>query len=415
MLSLTDNQYQIQGIPLLDLAEKYGTPLYVYDTDRMQLQLKRLQEAFSGLPVRFKYACKALTNINILRLLHGWGVGIDAVSWEEVETAFRAGIPAQDIIMTPNCVSFSEVAQVVEKGVLVNIDNLSLLEQFGDHYGSKVPCCLRLNPHVVAGGNPQIQTGHIDSKFGISIYQLRHLLRIVENYQIQVIGLHMHTGSDIVDYRSFLQAAEVVYEAASHFSELQFMDFGSGFKVPYHPGQSETNIVELGQEVKKSFSSFCQKYGRDLELWFEPGKFFVSEAGYFLVTTNVVKQTPSTIFAGVNSGQNHLLRPMFYKSHHEILNITNPTGKPRIYNVVGYICEEDTFAIDRRIPSIKEGDVLCFLNAGAYCFSMSSNYNSRIKPAEVLLHKQQDYLIRKRENLEDLFRNQVIVDFESSQ
>ncbi len=397
----------LQGISLLDLCDQYGTPLYVYDAETIRRQYDALHHAFSGLKLKVKFACKALTNISIMRLLRSWGSGVDCVSIEEVRIAMVAGFAPADICYTPNCVSFAEIEEAVELGVMLNIDDLSVLEKFGHRYGNTVPCCLRFNPHILAGGNPHIQTGHIDSKFGISIYQLRHLLRIVENHKLRVIGVHMHTGSDILDPGTFIRGAEILFDTARHFNDLQFIDFGSGFKVPYKEGDIATNIDEFGQQMTQAFSDFCREYGRELEIWFEPGKFLVSESGKLLVKTNVVKQTVSTLFAGVNSGQNHLIRPMFYDAYHRITNISNPEGTPRIYSVVGYICETDTFGWDRKINEIHENDVLCIHNAGAYGYSMSSNYNSRLRPAEVLIHEGRATLIRRRETLDDILRTQI--------
>lgn len=259
----------------------------------------------------------------------------------------------------------------------------------------------------MAGGNSNISVGHIDSKFGISIHQIPHLLRIVKLTNMTVNGIHMHTGSDILDIDVFLYASEILFETAKNFENLEFIDFGSGFKVPYKPGDIETNIEELGAKLTARFNTFCKAYGRELTLAFEPGKFLVSEAGYFLTRVNVVKQTTSTVFASVDSGFNHLIRPMFYGATHQIENLSNPEGRERYYSVVGYICETDTFASNKRIKEITEGDILCFKNAGAYCFTMASNYNSRYRPPEVLWHDGKAILIRERENFEDLIRNQV--------
>lgn len=220
----------------------------------------------------------------------------------------------------------------------------------------------------------------------------------------------MHTGSDILDAGVFLQGAEILFEAAKDFPELEFIDFGSGFKVAYKEGDVTTDIEELAAAIAQRFNEFCADYGRKLELWFEPGKFLVSEAGYFLVKANVIKQTTATVFVGVNSGLNHLIRPMLYDAYHEIINISNPLGKQRIYTVVGYICETDTFGWDRKLTEVHEGDILCFKNAGAYGMTMSSNYNARFRPAEVLIYNKKAHLIRKQENFDDLIRNEVAVD-----
>lgn len=400
----------ISGVPLLDIAEQFGTPLYVYDTAHIEARYKRLTNAFSKSNVKFKYACKANSNINILRFLQRLGSGLDTVSIQEVQLGLHAGYAPEEIIFTPNCVSVEEIKMAVDLGVHINIDNISILEQFGHHYGGSVPVCIRLNPHILAGGNYQISTGHIDSKFGISIYQMRHVERVVASTGIQVRGLHMHTGSEIKDIDVFLRGVEILFEMTEYFPDLEFLDLGSGFKVAYKPGDIETDVESLGLRLTERFNAFCKQYGRDLELWFEPGKYLVSDSGTFLVRVNVIKQTTATVFAGVDSGFNHLIRPMFYQAHHEVHNISNPTGIQRIYTVVGYICETDTFAWDRRIAEIREGDVLAFRNAGAYGYMMSSNYNSRFRPAEVMVHGGKAHLIRKRETLEDLLAKQIVLD-----
>lgn len=397
---------------LLQLAEEFGNPLYVYDAEKIQTQYHKLEKAFSKVKqLRINYAVKALSNISVLKLLKQLGSGLDTVSIQEVHLGLMAGYQPEKIIYTPNGVSLEEIEEVAALGVQINIDNLSVLEQFGAKHPN-VPVCIRINPHVMAGGNSNISVGHIDSKFGISIHQLPHLLRIVQNTGMHINGIHMHTGSDILDIEVFLYAAEILFDNAKNFKELEFIDFGSGFKVPYKKDDIHTDIEELGKKLSKRYNSFCAEYGRDLTLCFEPGKFLVSEAGYFIAKVNVVKQTTSTVFAGVDSGFNHLIRPMLYGSYHHIENLSNPKGKERFYSVVGYICETDTFASNRRIAEIKEGDLLCFRNSGAYCFSMSSNYNSRVRPAEVLWYNGKGHLIRKRETFDDIIRNQVVIDLE---
>lgn len=395
---------------LLAIAEQYGCPTYVYDGNKIESQFERLENAFKGVKkLKINYAAKALTNISILKLLKNKGSGLDTVSLEEVLLGLEAGFSADDIMFTPNGVSMQEIEDVAALGVQINIDNLSILEQFGTKHPT-TPVCIRINPHVMAGGNSNISVGHIDSKFGISVHQIPHILRIIENTKMTINGIHMHTGSDILDIEVFLYAAEILFETAKHFKNLDFIDFGSGFKVPYKEGDLETDIEELGEKLTQTFNDFCKEYGKDLILVFEPGKFLVSQAGVFLAKVNVVKQTTSTVFAGVDTGFNHLIRPMFYNSYHHITNISNLEGKQRFYSVVGYICETDTFASNRKIAEINEGDILCFHNAGAYCFSMASNYNSRFKPAEVLVYNQQIHLIRKRETYKDLLHNQILVD-----
>lgn len=396
---------------LIEIAQEFGNPIYVYDSEKIKFQYERLTSAFKDIGnLRINYATKALSNLSVLKYMKLLGAGLDTVSIQEVRLGLAAGFEPQAIIYTPNGVSLKEIEAVAQMGVQINIDNLSLLEQFGARHPN-TPVCIRINPHVMAGGNSNISVGHIDSKFGISIHQIPHLLRIVENTAMNINGIHMHTGSDILDIDVFLHAAEILFDTAKHFKNLAFLDFGSGFKVPYHDNDIETNIEELGEKLSSRFISFCEEYGSDLQLIFEPGKFLVSQAGYFVTQVNVVKQTTSTVFAQVDSGFNHLIRPMLYGSHHHIENISNPEGKERFYSVVGYICETDTFGSNRKIAEIKEGDLLVFKNCGAYCFSMASNYNSRYRPAEILWHEGKAHLIRKMESFEDILQNQVEINF----
>ncbi len=407
IMDLENGQYRMSGgVDPLAIAEKYELPLYVYDSAVMKRQYDRMINAFQGAHVKIHYACKALSNINVLSLFREYGAGLDTVSIQEVALGLKAGFAPQDIIYTPNCVSLEEIEEAVALGVKINIDNTSILEQFGQIH-PEVPVCIRINPHIMAGGNSKISVGHIDSKFGISFHQMPLVHRIIEATGLRVEGLHMHTGSGILDTDVFLSGAEILLNIAMEFPDLEYLDFGSGFKVPYKEGDVETNIEELGKKIGDRFQEFCREYGKDLTLIFEPGKFLVSEAGYFLARVNVIKQTTSTVFAGIDSGLNHLIRPMFYNAYHDIINLSNPRGRARFYTVVGYICETDTFGVNRRIAEIREQDVLCLQNAGAYCFSMASNYNSRFRPAEVLVHEGKDYLIRKRETMNDLLHNQV--------
>ena len=393
---------------LIEVANEFGAPVYVYDVAKITEQYNKLTEAFKQHPTKFYYACKALSNINVLRHLRSLGSLLDCVSINEVKLGLLAGYTSDQILFTPNCVDFNEIVDAAALGVRINLDNISILEQFGNKFGGSYPVCIRINPHIVAGGNYKISTGHIDSKFGISIHQLRHIERVVKTTGLHVAGLHMHTGSEIKDIEVFLQGLDVMFDIATRFPGIDFIDLGSGFKVAYKEDEKETDVNSLGQKVADAVKAFETEYNRKLEIWFEPGKYLVSECGYFVVKANVIKQTTATVFVGVNSGFNHLIRPMFYEAYHRITNISNPTGVERIYTVVGNICETDTFAWDRVLNEVREGDYLVFHNAGAYGFEMSSNFNSRLKPAEVMIKDGKAMLIRKADVFEDLLRGQVI-------
>lgn len=409
-MKVSKGKYEIQGKDVVAICEEFGTPVYVYDASKIVDQINSLKSAFSETNFKIKYAAKALTNISILKLVRKHAGGIDVVSIQEAELALKAGFVPSEIMFTPSGVDFDELLQGVDLGLYINLDNLSILEKFGKKFESKYPVCLRLNPHIMAGGNYKISTGHGGSKFGISIYQLPQIIEIVRKYNIKVNGLHIHTGSEISETEVFLKMSEILFGVAQDFRDLKFIDFGSGFKVAYKEDDMVTNVYDLGLKLSKAFNHFCEKYGRKLELWIEPGKFLVSEAGYLLVKTNVVKSTPSVTFVGVNSGLNHLIRPMMYDAYHEIVNVSNPGGEKKVYTIVGNICETDTLGADRKLSEVREGDILAIKNAGAYGFSMASNYNSRLRPAEVLVLDGKAQLIRKRETFEDLLRNQVELD-----
>ncbi len=406
-MQLISSEYLIQGLRVTDIAKEFGTPVYVYDAERIFQQVSNLNEAFSGLNLKIKYAAKALTNQAILKVMKKAGIGLDVVSIQEVQLGLKAGFDKKEIMFTPNCTPYHEIEEAVALGVHLNIDNLPYLERFGKQYGDSYPLCIRVNPHIEAGGNDKIKTGHAESKFGISIDQIVDVYKIVKQYNINVSGLHVHTGSDFGSIEVFLKGAQLLFDIAKHFDKLQFIDFGSGFKVPYKEGDKATNLTDMGAKMREVFKAFTKEYGRELEIWFEPGKYLVSECGLLLTTANLLKTTPAATFVGVDSGLNHLIRPMMYGAYHDIVNISNPLAEKKKYAVVGYICETDTFGWDMSINDVREGDIIALKNAGAYGFSMSSNYNSRFRPAEVLIYQGKAHLIRKRETMDDLLRNQV--------
>ena len=406
-MELNQGTFQLQGIAFSDLAKEFGTPLYIYDAQKIERQALSLKSAFSEVNVRIKYAAKALTNISILKLMRKNGIGVDVVSIQEVQIALKAGFLPSEIMFTPNCVDFEEICEGAALGLNINLDNLSALEKFGNKFGDRYACGLRLNPNILAGGNYKISTGHGHSKFGISVYQLPEIKKLVEQYKINLNGLHIHTGSEITDLDVFMKMADILFGIALDFPGLKFIDFGGGFKVAYKPGDAVTDVNALGSKLSKWFKDFDRNYGRKLELWIEPGKYLVSEAGYLLVKTNVVKPTTTVTFAGVNSGLNHLIRPMMYDAYHEIVNVSNPEGPQKVYTVVGNICETDTLGADRSLSEVREGDFLVIKNTGAYGYMMASNYNSRLRPAEVLIIDGKAKLIRERDTFEGLLKGQV--------
>ena len=400
-------QQELSPELLSSIANKYGTPLYVYSADKITAQFRNLQTAFSNSNTRFFYASKALTNINILKHILSIGCSIDCSSVNEAHLALHAGFKPENILYTSNGIDFTEIEEAVGLGININIDSLSNLEKFGKKYGHSYPVGIRLRPNIMAGGNLKISTGHSNSKFGIPIEQLNEILDLVQQHHIFIRGLHIHTGSEIKDVSVFMKVAEVFFELVPHFPELEFLDLGGGFKVAYKAHDHEIKL--LGSEIEKFLTNLENKHQRKFQCWFEPGKYLVSESGYLITKVNVLKTSQNTVFAGVDTGLNHLIRPMMYDAYHRIANITNLIGETKTYTITGNICETDTFGTDRHLHEVHEGDLLAIYNAGAYGFEMSSNYNSRYKPAEVLVLEGKVSLIRKRDEFTDLLRNQITV------
>ncbi|MBN8676417.1 MAG: diaminopimelate decarboxylase [Chitinophagales bacterium] len=400
---------QLSNEQLVASANEFGTPLYVYQAEKIKEQYEKLAAAFSILDTRFFYASKALTNINILRYIKSIGCNVDCSSINEVKLALHAGFIPGNILYTSNGIAFDEIEEAVAAGVHINIDSLSNLEKFGKKYGHSYPVGIRIRPNIMAGGNLKISTGHEGSKFGIPVNQLDKIEELVKKHNIFIKTLHIHTGSDIKDADVFVKGMEVLFDIIPHFPELEIIDLGGGFKVPYKPGEKETDVHLLAKKIKETFDAHPLAGNKKFQLWFEPGKFLVSECGYLVTQVTVVKDTGSTIFAAVNSGLNHLIRPMMYDAYHHIENISNPGGTEKVYTVTGNICETDNFGVDRKLKEVREGDLLVLYNAGAYGFEMSSNYNSRYKPAEVLIIDNKAKLIRKRDEFNDLLRNQLEV------
>ncbi len=399
----------MENSALVKATETYGSPLYIYDGNQMMKNYRQFIRAFNVEKLKVHYACKALNNQTILKLFKSLGAGLDCVSIQEVQLGLNAGFLADDILFTPNNISTEEYEEAIALGVKINVDNLYTLEYMGMNHHD-IPLYVRINPHLMAGGNQNISVGHIDSKFGISIHQVPNVERIVKKLNIDVRGIHVHTGSDILDADIFIKAAELVFSVVKKFETVTHIDFGSGFKVAYRPEDLHTDIAAFGKKFSKAFNDFCERQKKEYTLEFEPGKYMVSNAGYFVAKSNLIKQTTSCTFVGLDTGFNHLIRPMFYNAYHHIENLSNPAGEKKVYNVVGYVCETDSFASDRIIPEVRKGDFLVFKNAGAYCATMASNYNSRPRPSEILLYNKELHLIKRRETVEDLLSTQVAVN-----
>ena len=395
---------------LLKAVEIYGSPIYLYDLEKIKSQLIKFNESFrSAGKIKVHYATKALSNISILKFIMNLDCGLDAVSIQEIKLGLKAGFKPESILYTPNGVCIEEINEAVKLGVKINLDSIESIIDFSDSFPNN-SLFIRVNPNIFDGGNNQTRVGHSESKFGIPVNQIEDLVKMEKGNKINIEGIHVHSGSDISNIESFVKGAKTVFNLALKFRNIKYVDLGGGFKVPYFKDDSFTDIEELGKKITIEFNNFKKEYNKDIVLIFEPGKYLVSEAGFFLTKVNYVKQGSKNKFAQINSGFNHFIRPALYDSFHEIENISNPSGKKEKYSVVGYICENDTFADNREISKINKGDILCFKNAGAYGFSMSSNYNSRFTPAEVCFHNNKLKLIRKSQKIDDLLNNQIIID-----
>lgn len=368
-------------------AEKLGTPVYLYDANIIKRQCKELKKYLSG--INLYYACKANTNLEIIKLIYKEGFGIETVSPEEVAAARKAGVPVSQITFTCGSIDEEEIIFVVKKGIRIHLDSLTQVEIFGKHFSKRKnlqEISVRLNLMVGAGHHSHVITGGPESKFGIDISQIKQLKKLALKYNLRIIGLHQHIGSNILDIPIFLKGIKVMLKNALLFPDLKHLDFGGGFGVPYKPEEKRLDIKNLSLEIKKEILDFRKKYGRHVQMSFEPGRYLVAEAGYLLVRVNDIKRNPTKTFIGVNSGLNHFIRPAMYGSYHAIENLSNNSKKGEEVTIAGNICESgDVFAKNRMIANPKIGNILAIKNAGAYGYAMSSNYNSRPKPKEFLI------------------------------
>ena len=392
---------------LKEAALKFGTPIYLYDLKIIENQFDKLNKELSVLEnYKIHFAAKSLSNISILKFIKKMGAGLDAVSIEEVMIGLKCGFNKDEILYTPNGVSFEEIKQAFKLGVKINLDSIESVKDFVNEFGNQ-SITVRINPGIYAGGNDNVSVGHSKSKFGIPEERIDELLDMEKKDKIKITGLHIHTGSDITKNNQFKEGIKKIFSIARDFKNIESIDLGGGIKIPYFKDDTSTNLNDYVKEVSKELKKFELEFNKKLKLIFEPGKFLVSDCGFFITKVNYIKSTKTKDFLQVDSGLNHLLRPTLYGSHHEIINLSNPAGKKKEYDVVGYICEKDTFAEKRKIPETSVGDLICFKNAGAYGFEMSSNYNSRLKPAEVCIHNNKILKIREAQSLNDLLIGQI--------
>ena len=413
-MKITNDTLYLEDIPVEKIMQEYGSPLYVYEESVLRSQFQQLSSGFPDGLLEIHYSMKANSNPSLLRILSEEGSSIDAVSEFEVHLALECGFEPQQIIFTGNNNTLQEIEYCVEKNVGVNLGSLALLEKYGQRF-PQTTVSVRVNPGIGAGHHSHCITGGPDSKFGIYHDQTETALELAKKYKLTLNGVHSHIGTGIYSAEPMLEAMEMILAVAEKFPDLEFVDFGGGFGIPYKPEQLALDMTDLSQKMTARFTKFIQHYGSELKMKIEPGRLLIGPAGLLLTTVTNITDTPKHSFVGVDSGFNHLVRPTMYGSYHKIMNASRISAVKKDVVVVGNICESGDILsrsgdeIVRLIPSPEIGERLVFLDAGAYGFSMSSQYNLRPRPAEVLLNQGQSRLIRRAETFEDL--TQCFVDF----
>ncbi|HAQ38482.1 MAG TPA: diaminopimelate decarboxylase [Saprospiraceae bacterium] len=381
-------KYMIGGVHALELTEKYGSPIYVYDTETIKRKFFLLKKAFSKIPHRIHYAVKANEAPEILMLMKDLGAGLDTVSPNEIRRALKLGFKVTDIIFTPSCPAINEIKFALENGIRIHFGESEYFEELGDLLKG-VEVGLRINPDVHIEGNQKIATAHADSKFGIPLNQLPAVKQMEEKFGFKVVTLHIHTGSDVKTWQDLAKSFDSLLLQLPAFNNVNSLDIGSGLKVKYNATDHEIDLDAYTKYIKDKLENL----GKSINIILEPGKFLVAEAGTLLASVNVIKQGYNKRFVGLNTGSNHLIRPMYYEAYHHIINISNMDGKMHIYDVVGQLCEEDTLASERALCEVRAGDILAIQNTGAYGYSMASFYNLRDKPRQILVENSAHRLI----------------------
>lgn len=409
-----DNTLSLGGLAAEELMQQYGSPLYVYEADMIRTQYRKLRNSFAELSLQIHYAMKANPNPALLQLLLAEGAWIDAVSPLEAQLALDVGFPATHILFTGNNIPLHEIEYCLAREIAINIESLSLLQEFGKAYPGR-EVSLRINPGLGSGHHAHCITGGPQSKFGIYYDQLEHVHQLLAQYQLKLTGIHVHIGTGILDPTPMLEALSLVLSIAQKFTGLRFVNIGGGFGVPYQPQETSLDLAVLGKQISKHFLQFCDKYGKSLDLKVEPGRFLMASAGTLLATVNNIKKTPRYQFVGVDTGFNHLLRPALYGSYHHLFNASCVNGDLFPVVLAGNICETGdvlTYSIEgiteQHLPQFHLGDRVAILDAGAYGMAMASQYNMRLRPAEVLVSQGKARLIRRRETYEDLTRNFIM-------
>ncbi len=400
-MEVKNNELHFDGVGAQSLADKYGTPLYVYEAETIRKRLNELQTAIHYPHLKVHYAAKTNSNLAILRLLRNEGVDVETVSEGSVMLALKAGFKPNQIIYTANGIKEEELKFLIDQKIWVNLDSLSQVETWGKlNPGSNIG--IRLNLGIGAGSHRHLKTGGSKSKFGIHMSHIRDVKSLARKYNLRITGLHQHIGTTILGARKFVKAAKALLQIADQFADVEIINFGGGFGIPYKETDAHLDLKELGTQIDKLLSHYAAAHRKEPTVVIEPGRYLLANAGTLLAMVTDVKTNPERTFVSLDTGMGHLVRPAMYGSYHKIINASRVKGKNQTVTVVGNLCESgDTLGEDRLINKPKEGDLLAILDAGAHGFVMSSFYNARLRPAEILIDGGKPRLIRRRQTLEE--------------
>lgn len=394
-----------------ELLKEYGSPLYVYNEEILRQRCREMSALISGLDFRSNYSAKANSNLEILKIIKEEGLHADAVSPGEIHLLLTAGFKPEELFFVSNNVSEEEMKYAIDRNVLISCDSLSQLRQYGRlNPGGRV--AVRFNPGVGAGHHEKVITAGKNTKFGVNIEHISEVKAILKEFNLRLAGINQHIGSLFMDATPYLESVKNLLGIAEQFEELEFVDLGGGFGIPYHKqdGQERLDIKKAGRMLTELISAWMKSKGRQIRIKIEPGRYVVAESGVILGTVHSIKQNGSNTYIGTDIGFNVLARPVMYDSYHDFEFYRNDeiikSDEASAATVVGNICETgDILAKDRMLPELREGDIIGIMDAGAYGYSMASNYNSRLRPAEVMIGLDgKPRLIRRRDTLEDLMR-----------
>lgn len=411
-IAVKDNELCFGKYTAAELLDKFGSPLYIYQENVLRDRCRKLMQMIHHDKVIVHYSAKANTNIALLKIIREEGLCADAMSAGEIFSEEKAGFTPDKIFFVCNNIDEEEMMFAVKKGLKISVDSLSQLEMFGRlNPGGKV--AVRINPGFGKGHHEKVVTGGDKTKFGVYHSDVEKIKAIAAKYNLHIMGINMHIGSNFFEPEAYIEAVKVILGIARQFEELEFIDAGGGFGIGYKAEEENLDVLALGDKLTSVLKDWMKEYGKEITFAMEPGRYVVCESGIILTKVHSTKLNPGNPprkFIGTDTGFNVLARPIMYDSYHEIINASNMnTEEKETVDICGNICESgDLLARDRELAPTKEGDTLAILDAGAYGFTMSSNYNCRLKPAEVLITEDGDAkLIRERETLDDLLKHQI--------